>query len=334
MIAPTLRTTMLDIHGPTANAWLDDLPILLADCAHRWRLTLEPPFAPLSYAYVAPAVRDDGTAVVLKAAPPGRGLNAERAALAAFGGWGAVELLDADEAGGSLLLRRVLPGTSLIVSVQSGRDDDATRAAADVMRALHRPSVATDFAFPTVADWARGLGRLRQRFDGGTGPLRASLVERAESTLAELIATSAPAVLLHGDLHHGNVLQCVGGGRDGVRAGRWRDEACDDVFDGVFDGWLAIDPQGVLGEPACEVGALLRNPLPWLLASGTRAARDVSARRIAILSESLGIERPRLAAWGAALAVLSAWWSVEDHGRGWEGAIGAAEVLFALAPRV
>ena len=316
-IPPTLRQTLHDIHGPAALPWLDGLPSLLVACGQRWRLTVEPPFAPLSYAYVAPAVRDDGSHVVIKAAPPGRGLAAERAALQAFGGRGAVELLASDEAHGVLLLRRVLPGTSLTEWVDAGRDDDATRAAAEVMRGLCRPPVAAAFAWPTVADRARGLDRLRARFDGGTGPLPAGLVGRAEATFAELIAGSAPAALLHGDLHHGNILRSS--------AGTHAEEN-----DASPSGWLAIDPQGVLGEPAYEVGALLRNPLPWLLSGGQRRARQISARRIAILSESLALDRERLAAWGAAQAVLSAWWSVEDHGWGWEGAIEVADALFDL----
>ncbi|MEO8083831.1 MAG: aminoglycoside phosphotransferase family protein [Ardenticatenales bacterium] len=339
---PTFHQTLLDIHGPSAAAWLADLPSLLADAAARWRLILQPPFAPLTYAYVAPGTRDDGAGgrwpVVLKAAPPGRGLSAERAALAAFDGHGAVDLLDADEGRGLLLLRRVRPGTSLLALVEGGRDDEATRAAAAVMRALQRrdadgPSerlaaVARSVAstalrptlpFPTVADWAGGFDRLRARFGGGAGPLAERSVAMAEATFAELSASPASMpVLLHGDLHHGNVL--ASSAHEGI-AGGGGDAASS---------WLAIDPQGVLGERAYEAGALLRNPLGWLLAGGQRRARAISERRVAILAEALAVERRRIASWGAAQAVLSAWWSLEDHGAGWEGVMAVAEVLFGI----
>lgn len=333
---PTLRRSLLDVHGPAAEAWLDDLPRLLADVAARWRLTLRPPFTPLTYAYVAPGTRIDGTAVVVKAAPPGPGLRAERAALDAFDGRGAVALIDADEARGVLLLRRIRPGTPLLALVEDGRDEAATRAAAAVMRALHRPfGDPSGHPFPTVADWALGFGRLRRTFDGGTGPLAERLVAMAETAYADLLASPAssspaapsPRVLLHGDLHPGNVLASTGGRREG---GGGQGDHGTDGDGGDAPAWLAIDPQGVIGEPAYEAGAWLRNPLPWLLGGGERRARSISARRVAILAEALGVERERIAAWGAAQAVLSAWWSIEDHGAGWEGAMEVAEVLFSI----
>jgi streptomycin 6-kinase len=113
-------------------------------------------------------------------------------------------------------------------------------------------------------------------------------------------------VLLHGDLHHGNVLAAA------------------------REPWLAIDPKGLTGEPAYEVGALLRNPLPQLL-SWPHPAR-VTERRIAQLSEELGLERARVRGWGLAQAMLSAWWSIEDEGELGEFGFAAAEVLAATRP--
>lgn len=325
-VDPSLRRSLLDVHGPDAAAWIDGLPALLEACAARWRLAIGPPFVPLSYAYVAPARRADGTGAVVKAAPPGRALAAEAAALEAFAGRGAVPLLAADLDRGVLLLARLTPGTPLLALVEAGRDDAATAVAAGVMRGLQRPSPPlppSSFGFPTVADWVGGLARLRARFDGGTGPLPARLVARAEALAAELgvqgagapVAATSPApsattaaphhVLLHGDLHHGNVVSGAGG-------------------------WWAIDPHGVVGEPAFEAAALLRNPLPWLVAGGERAARATLARRVAILAAALDVAPARVAGWGLVGAVLSAWWSVEDHGAGWEGAIAVAAALEAL----
>ncbi|HUS16612.1 MAG TPA: aminoglycoside phosphotransferase family protein, partial [Chloroflexia bacterium] len=84
-------------------------------------------------------------------------------------------------------------------------------------------------------------------------------------------------------------------------------------------------PQGVAGEPAYEVGALLRNPWPGLLAMPD-AAR-VTARRVDQLAEELGFDRARIRGWGLAQAVLSAVWSLEDEGHGWEYGIACAELL-------
>jgi streptomycin 6-kinase len=66
----------------------------------------------------------------------------------------------------------------------------------------------------------------------------------------------------------------------------------------------------VLGEPAYEVGAWLRNPYPAL--ARWPDARRKQARRIAIFAEILGWDAQRLWGWGFAQAVLSAAWSDED----------------------
>ena len=286
-------------NGAAGVAWLNDLPAILAECEESWGLSLQPPF-PLSYNYVAPATRRDGASVVLKVGMPNRELHREIEALRVFAGRGVVQLLDADPERGLLLLERIEPGTPL---AELADDEAATAAAAGVMRELWRP-VPQEHSFPTVADWAQGMRRLRARYDGRTGPLPPRLVAIAEERLSELLDSAAEPVVLHGDLHHWNIL----------RSQRGR--------------WLALDPKGVIGEPAYEVGALLRNPLPELLRSGS--AKRTLARRIDQLAERLGFDRARLLGWGMAQAVLSAWWSIEDHGGGWEGAIEVAEILLEL----
>uniref|UniRef100_UPI001F3A4BBB aminoglycoside phosphotransferase family protein n=1 Tax=Falsiroseomonas oryziterrae TaxID=2911368 RepID=UPI001F3A4BBB len=114
----------------------------------------------------------------------------------------------------------------------------------------------------------------------GAGVLPAPILDHAGGLLRDLVASAAPSRLLHGDLHHANIL------RDG-------------------EGWVAVDPKGLLGEPAAEAACLLRNPAdPVLL---TRAAR-----RAAILAETAGLAHDRVLAWGYAGAVIAACWAIED----------------------
>jgi len=259
-----------------------------------------PPFPSLSYNYVAPAVRADGTEVVLKLGVPNPELVTEIEALRLFDGRGIVRLLEADTERGSLLLERLRPGTPLS---RLADDEQATAIAAGVMGQLWRPAPA-GHPFPTVQRWAAGLERLRARFGGGTGPLPIALVERAEALFAELIGSMADPVLLHGDLHHENILA----------AGR--------------QPWLALDPKGVVGEPAYETGALLRNPMPEILRRP--GVGRILARRVDQLAGLLGFDRERVVGWAFAQAVLSAWWSLEDHGHGWEEAMACAELFAAM----
>jgi streptomycin 6-kinase len=238
---------------------------------------------------------------MLKLGVPNPELLTEIAALEHYAGRGICKLLAVDREQGMLLLERLQPGAMLSTLED---DDEATTIAAQVMLTLWRPAPA-EHNFPTVARWGQGLGRLRQRFDGGVGPFPQHLVEQAESIFAELLTTSGEQsgeqMLLHGDLHHYNILSGRGG-------------------------WLAIDPKGLVGEPAYETGALLRNEWgPDLAALPQR-----TARRVAILSEVLNQDRQRIIGWGIAQAVLSAWWDYEDNGAGWAEQFILADVLAGL----
>lgn len=275
---------MTTAFGEDGARWLAELPALLARSAERWSLTLEPPFPALSYNYTAPVTLSDGTAAVLKAGVPREELETEAAALALFAGRGCARLLDAKPDSGLLLLERLQPGRTLSTLAD---DEEATRLGAAVARALWRPAPATG-KFPTVATWASALRRLRARFDGGTGPLPEPLVAMAEGLFRDLLASAETPWLLHGDLHHFNILEAA------ARP----------------TGWAVIDPKGVIGERAYDLGAFLYNPLPAFPSLPDMKRR--LERRVAVLAETLGFDRKRIAAWGLAQAVLSACWTVED----------------------
>jgi streptomycin 6-kinase len=301
-IPPRLARTLVEVHGEAGRDWLSRLPVLVALCEQRWSLQIGAPLSQLSYNLVAPARREDGTELILKLGVPNRELTTEIHALRLFEGRGAVQLIDADPDLGVLLLEYLRPGTPL-VQIGMSRDEEATSIAASVMRRLGRPA-PQEHPLRSLADWTAGLAKLRPRFGGTTGPLPAHLVERAEAVLAELLGSMAEPVVLHGDLHHENILAAQ------------------------RQPWLAIDPKGLVGEPAYEVGPLLLNPLPQLLEAADPPG--IQARRVRQLAEELGFDRERIAGWGFVQAVLSAWWSIEDHGYGWEGAIACAEILEAL----
>ena len=199
--------------------------------------------------------------------------------LRAFNGSGVVRVHEATD--GALLLERLNPGTSLLSLVLEGRDDAATAIIADVIRRMNLP--VPPHGCPTVMRWGEAFERYRQRGDDRCFPR--ALVEDAQRRFTRLAATSRRPGLLHGDLHHDNI-----------------------VFD-ASRGWLAIDPKGVAGELEYEIGAMLRNPIerPDLFVSP-----DTIRRRTDQLAAALGIDRARAIEWAFAQAVLSAIWSVED----------------------
>jgi streptomycin 6-kinase len=287
--------------APDGAAWLEQLPTLLAEVAARWELTLGSPFE-LSYNYVAPARRADGTPAVLKLGVVRPSLLGEIDALRHYAGRGACRLLAADETVGALLLERLQPGHTMVAFAEAD-DEAATRAVAHVMARLWAPA-PRNHRYPSVADLAHSLAELRPRYGGTTGPLPAALVDRAEGLLAELLSSQAAPVVLHGDLHHLNILA----------AGP--------------DDWRAIDPHGLIGEPAYEIGAYMRNPAPEI--GGWPDLPRVLERRIAIFAETLGLDRQRIHGWALAHAVLNAWWSVEVAPEIYAVDLAVADALVSL----
>ncbi|MCL4529551.1 MAG: aminoglycoside phosphotransferase family protein [Chloroflexi bacterium] len=289
--------------------FLSDLPALIDDASRRWSLKNIQPVPNLSYNFVAFATRSacasaagtgerSGKAaqsksnVVLKIGVPNPELTSEIAALRFFDGRGAARLLEADGARGMFLMERVEPG-KMLASLED--DDRATHIAANVMLNLWRPA-PTEGAFIKLSDWFKGFEKLRAASRGGTGPFEKSLVERAERAATEFFSEDYAPMLIHGDLHHFNILLSK-------------------------DSWLAIDPKGVTGPAAYEVGPLLINP--W---SDETKISQHTERRIAILAERLGFEHERILEWGLAHAVLSAWWSLEENSE-WKFAMAFAEIL-------
>jgi streptomycin 6-kinase len=221
-------------------------------------------------------------------------------ALELFNGHGIVRMLEADFDAQVFLLERIRPGMALI-SIPD--DDQRTRIAADVMQQLWVP-IKRSRPLLTIESWTAGLARLRSHFDGTTGPMPKFLVEAAEAIFADYIPSQGERVLLHGDLHHWNILSAT------------------------RQPWLALDPKGVIGEREFETGAMLKNPdLHLFDHTGLKQLQD---RRVSILIEMLGFDRQRILGWGVAQAVLSAWWSIEEHSSFWEDDIHCAEVLYEL----
>jgi len=321
-LSPEFIQTIKNTFGEDGKRWLESLPGLLDEASRRWGLTDIQPVSNLSYNFVAlvqsgasdsersrsaivpirPSTMPQKACgsvqerVVLKLGVPNRELSSEIAALRFYNGHGACRLLEADSEKGMLLLEHLQPGHMLSTLED---DEQATRIAGDVMSQLWRPIPENNDSFIKLKDWFDGFKRLRRRYNGGTGPLPEKLVETAEALSSDLLSENRDVTLLHGDFHHYNVLESE-------------------------RGWLAIDPKGVIGSKGYEVGPLLTNPYERFL-SGINP-RAQTEKRIAILSEMLGMECERIRSWAICHAVLSAWWSLED-GDDWMYAIRCAEIF-------
>jgi streptomycin 6-kinase len=272
MVTDELVKHVTKAWGQGGADWLDRLPAVLAEIEERWSLQVSGPFDS-SYHYVAPAVREDGIEVVLKLGVPGDDFRREVEALRIFSGRGAVRLLKSDPLVGVMMLERLKPGAYL---GDVSDEQRATSIAAGVMRRLWRPA-PSGHQFPEVSEYEGGLRWLQGQLDG-TGPLPRPMVVRAEAMLRELLEEGNEPVVLHGDLHPWNILSAE------------------------REPWLAIDPKGVVGDPAYELGPFIYSlPFPQ-----ERPAR-VLARRLDQFAQELGFKRERIVNAVLPRAVLAAW---------------------------
>ncbi|MFF2066389.1 aminoglycoside phosphotransferase family protein [Streptomyces sp. NPDC058200] len=267
-----LVRTLGETYGYAAAAdWLGQLPALADEAVARRELDVERVMAPGGRSSLVMLVRQpDGSPATLKIAPPFAAPSLERAALAHWKGWGAVELLDA--ADGALLLERLHPEMSL----RSLPEAKALLEAAGTVRRLWvDPPV--DHGFETVTErTARQASTLRATSD----ETLTSLVSAALAARDELCAGPSTEVrLLHGAFRQGKVLA-------GDRAP-----------------WLAVGPEPLVGECAYDLARLVRDRVEDLVAasSGASSAR----RRVNKLADSLDLDHERLRGWTLFRAVES-----------------------------
>jgi streptomycin 6-kinase len=237
-----------------------------------WQLTPDgDPIATRS-SRLLPVRCSDGAAAMLKIAIE----EEERQGAALMLWWegdGAARVLA--QAGDALLLERALGRSSLAEMARNGRDDEASRIISAVAARLDAQRPHPVPPLMPLALWFRELQPAAARHGG--------ILLRAATTARELLAAPQDTAVLHGDLHHGNILDF------GPR------------------GWLAIDPKGLLGERGFDFANIFYNPD---LAVATAPGR--LTRQAAILAEAAGLDRNRLLKWILAYAGLSAAWTLGE----------------------
>ncbi|MBK6014602.1 aminoglycoside phosphotransferase family protein [Streptomyces sp. MBT53] len=258
--------------APSGDDWLEKLPEVAQQAVDLRELTAERVQVPGGRSSLVVLVRRaDGTPAVLKLAPRRARPESERAALAHWGGRGAVQLVETAAPGeGVLLLERLHPD----VSVRSLPEAKALLEAAGTLRRLWVEPPG-DHAFETVAE---RTGRQAAAMKGG-GAEVAALVSAALDARDELLAAPPEQRLLHGTFRQSKVL------------------AGDRVP------WLAVGPDPVVGECAFDLARLVRDRVEDLIA--TPSGASTTRRRVKRLAESLDVDQERLRGWTLFRAVES-----------------------------
>ncbi|MGW5495909.1 aminoglycoside phosphotransferase family protein [Streptomyces olivaceoviridis] len=260
--------------APAGDDWLARLSAAAERAVARRELTVERVQVPGGRSSLVVLVRRaDGTPAVLKLAPPRARPQSERAALAHWGGLGAVQLLESEAEDGALLLERLHPD----VSVRSLPEAKALLEAAGTLRRLWVAPPA-GHVFETVAE-RTGRQAAAMRAGAGTDPEAAPLVEAALAARAELLAAPPEQLLLHGTFRQSKVLS------------------------GERMPWLAVGPDPVVGESAFDLARLVRDRVEDLIAASS--GPSTTRRRIKRLAESLEVDQERLRGWTLFRAVES-----------------------------
>ena len=223
---------MTDLAGAKGgDRWLAGVPATIAALEERWGITVGERLAGGTASYVATAVTATGEPAVVKISVPGVDFGREVRTLRAAGGRGYVRLLAADLDLNAALLEPLdgsLSGSGLPPERQLA-------VLADLLPLAW--AVPPDRLAPTdkAADLAEFVGSLG----------RSAVVDEALRCAGRRSAAYDPdrCVVVHGDAAAANVLRRPG------------------------DGWVFVDPDGFVGDPAYDRGVAVRDWCAELLAA-------------------------------------------------------------------
>jgi streptomycin 6-kinase len=265
----------------------------------RWRLVPDGAAFSTPSSHLQP-VRFEGQPAMLKVSRIDEERNGARL-MRWWSGRGAARVLAFDD--DAVVLERALGPRSLFAmattavgsNLWASADDEASRALRSVAAKLHGIDTADRPAdLIPLTRWFRDL----LNNSPGADPF----ILRSAAIARELLADQQQIVVLHGDLHHRNVL---------------------DFGDGRSADWLAIDPKFLIGDRAFDFANIFCNPLHAVALQPGRLARQVD-----VVSKAAGLDRERLLRWIVAWTGLSAtWFRAGDAVMSTPGADGAASAI-------
>jgi len=223
-----------------------------------------------------PVLRDGRPAMLKRFTDPEEAIGA--ALLKWWDGDGAARILA--EADNTILMERATGPVALTALSLAGEDDRACRQICATAARLHADRPAP---FPPLTPLDRYFQALLRAMPG-----EHPFLDRAAAEARSLLDNPRDIRPLHGDLHHGNILDF------GAR------------------GFLAIDPKGLYGERAFDFANIFCNP--DIDVPDAFVARDQNRfdQRLDMISATADHDRKRLLRWIIAWCGLSAAWFLQD----------------------
>ena len=225
-------------------------------------------------------VEYDGHPAVLKLLTP-IGQEDERhgaLALSCWKGQGAADLYKSDH--GAHLLE-FIDGHDCVDLVREGHDDDASAILGDALARIHAAhrGPAPDTLTPLST-------RFSELFEAAERPNIDPIFHLGAAEARALLAAPLNMAVLHGDLHHENILHSS------------------------ERGWLVIDAKGLRGETTYDGAMAVLNPQGYdALTEAPERIQTITE----ILSAKMGVSKTRLLRFTFAHACLSASWSMETQ---------------------
>lgn len=276
-----LQKNIRNIYRERGEAWLEQLPRLIDQLRQTWKLNEIMPVPNISYHFVAKAFGEHRLPVVLKISCERKTFEEEVRALQYFKGRGVVKLLETENECKAMLLQQAIPGKSLKEQAR-GKPDSVMEEYIKAIEKLHEkiPS-KVPAGLPIIEDWFKVFDRI------GEGSLPSRLSIKAKKLLKERLQEGVRVYFLHGDLHLGNIVQ-------------------------NGEGWLAIDPQGVVGPLEFELSAFdFTDPSEG---KSDLILKDLLEKRIEHLATLAKVDREKLRDWVFLRLMLSVSWFIEDKG--------------------
>lgn len=274
------KNKMISMFGQEGQTWVEDSPQILDQCIKKWNLTNCSFIKDMSVNLVCFAESPDYGEVVLKIDGPHPEKYTEMKAMSLYKGRNMCQCYDTDMNLGALLLERIIPGCDLTVV-----EDTHTQLmiAAELISKLPI-QVKKNHGIPTYADKINRAFK-RARKENIVGGKMLSFIDEAERLFSQLENGDRPKVLLHGDLHHWNILQDQNGA------------------------WKAIDPQGVIGAACMESARFMDNHINMVEEDKKSEHLDEMIR---VFSTKFGETKRTIAICLFVLCVLSTCWTFEE----------------------
>jgi streptomycin 6-kinase len=270
MIIPShLIAKVLKVSPHSGQKWIDSIPCLIEHLISIWNVeNLSVVDEDFSTNLVIKGFQKT-IPIVVKLIFDSKEYINQKNSMVFYRGKGMVSLINFNDAHQALLMECVEPGFPLSSDPMGISDVNIASA---LMKKLHECPIQDDHQF-------KDLTSIISRLENVNHDFYPHHINKAQILSHDLMHSQNHQVLLHGSLHHFNILSSH------------------------HHGWIAIDPNGCVGDPAFEPGAFIRNPITGYHAY-PNDLKPMLVNRINGFAFNLNLSKERIMKWAYVQAVI------------------------------